>query len=196
MFAASTAQADGLSADFAGARTLLAGGETDIEVPLIPEGQFVPNPPKPAPEKPSERVGKMAMDFQLTDRAREMVLLSDFRGQVVLLDFFATWCPICRRAIPKLTALHNELGDKGLVVLGVNVDETDKEIADLEEKLGFRMPYRIVFDGWGMYEVYGVVGFPTYFLVGKDGRILYHGHRLDSVLGLLDEALKAPVPSS
>ncbi len=58
------------------------------------------------------------------------------------------------------------------------------------------MPYRIDFYGWGMYEVYGVVGFPTYVLVGKDGRILYHGHRLDSVRGLLDEALKAPVPSS
>src|SRR5262249_51447765 len=66
---------------------------------------------------------KQAPDFTLKDSHGQVVRLSDFRGKVVLLDFWATWCGPCRMTIPELNALAKKYQDQGVVVLGVSLDE-------------------------------------------------------------------------
>ncbi len=70
----------------------------------------------------SEKNG-MAADFKLEDLSGKTVRLSDFRGKPVLLEFWATWCPPCREAIPGIEKLHETYASKGLVVLGVSLDQ-------------------------------------------------------------------------
>ena len=66
-----------------------------------------------------------ATDFKLQDLNGKTVKLSDFKGKAVLVDFWATWCPPCREAIPGIEKLHKKYSGKGLVVLGISLDEGD-----------------------------------------------------------------------
>ena len=66
-----------------------------------------------------------ASDFKLQDLNGKIVKLSDFKGKAVLIDFWATWCPPCREAIPGIEKLHKNYGGKGLVVLSISLDEGD-----------------------------------------------------------------------
>ena len=72
-------------------------------------------------------VGDKAPDFDLTADDGSGLSLSDYAGKYVLLNFWATWCPPCVEEIPSLNALHDQLSDGGLVVLGVSVDEDKGE---------------------------------------------------------------------
>ncbi len=65
----------------------------------------------------------MASDFSLQDMSGKTVKLSDFKGKVVLLEFWAAWCPPCRASVPGLEKLHKAYKDKGLVLLAVSMDE-------------------------------------------------------------------------
>ena len=71
------------------------------------------------------KAGTTAPDFTLTDPDGKAVSLSDFRGQYVVLDFWASWCPDCRKDIPEVKALHKKYGTEGVAFLGVSFD-TDK----------------------------------------------------------------------
>jgi thiol-disulfide isomerase/thioredoxin len=73
-------------------------------------------------EKGARTGGDTASDFTLQDLSGKNVKLSDYKGSVVLLDFWATWCPPCRASIPGLEKLHKSYKDKGLVVLAVSLD--------------------------------------------------------------------------
>ena len=68
----------------------------------------------------------MAPDFSLPDLSGKTVSLEQFRGKVVLLDFWATWCPPCRMTIPLLINLQEQYGKKGLIILGVSIDDPRK----------------------------------------------------------------------
>ena len=71
----------------------------------------------------SERATDAASDFKLQDLEGKTVKLSEFKGKPVLLDFWATWCPPCRASIPGIEKLHKSYGGKGLVVLGISLDQ-------------------------------------------------------------------------
>ena len=72
--------------------------------------------------KSSEQAGSAA-DFKLQDLDGKTVKLSDFRGKPILIDFWATWCSPCREAIPGIEKIHKAYADKGLVVLGISLDQ-------------------------------------------------------------------------
>jgi thiol-disulfide isomerase/thioredoxin len=96
----------------------------------------------------------------------------DFKGKVLLVTFFATWCPPCRQEIPSLIQLQNDLSAKGFSVLGLSLDEGDGGVVnDLVEHDKINYPVLMadseVVSGFG-----GVTGIPTSFLVSHDGKMI------------------------
>ncbi|MRS04766.1 TlpA family protein disulfide reductase [bacterium] len=118
-------------------------------------------------------IGSVAPDFDLLDRAGQSVQLSDFLGKVVVVNFWASWCPPCREEMPALQAIAAQYADQDLVVLGINTTYTDSREDALEfiDELGLTIP--ILFDETGEVteKEYGVVGLPVTFWIKPDGKI-------------------------
>jgi thiol-disulfide isomerase/thioredoxin len=95
----------------------------------------------------------------------------ELRGKTVLLDFWGTWCPPCIAAFPKLSSMHDQLGDADFQVLGLTYDSgTPEEVTDF---LGdHRVTYPVVVIDEAVLDTFAVDYFPTYVLLGPDGRIL------------------------
>ena len=111
-----------------------------------------------------------APDFSLPALSGQQVTLSDYRGKVVLLDFWATWCEPCREEIPHLVDLQNKYEHEGLQIIGVSMDDGPQPVRDLYKRL--RMNYLVVMGTAEAGERYGgVLGLPVAFLIGRDGRI-------------------------
>jgi len=117
-------------------------------------------------------VGEVAPDWTLTDPAGREHTLSDYRGKVVLLDFWATWCGPCKLAMPGLEELHQELKAKGLEVFGLNCwDQPGAAERYMEEE---ELTYTTLLNADPVAQTYKVSGIPTFYLVGPDGRVLMH----------------------
>ena len=97
------------------------------------------------------------------------VSLSELRGKVVLVTFWATWCLECRDEMAMFEQLHRELGTAGLVIVGVNVREAAGPIVEYARTHGLCFPLALDQDG-KVGAAYGVVALPTTFLIGRDGR--------------------------
>jgi len=115
--------------------------------------------------------GEVAPAFTAETLTGREVALSDFEGRVVLLDFWATWCPPCVATLPHLEALHRAHGEQGLVVLGVNQepDQPDHVRAFLRNH---DVTFPSVRDDASIAWRYGVYSFPTTVLIGPDQRVL------------------------
>jgi thiol-disulfide isomerase/thioredoxin len=111
-----------------------------------------------------------APDFKLTTLEGDEVALSGLKGKVVLLDFWATWCAPCREAIPHLIDLHRTFGQNGLEVIGMNVDQGDRETV-LRFVKSMDIPYPILITPDEVQRKYGVVSLPTTLLVDREGKI-------------------------
>ena len=96
--------------------------------------------------------------------------LAEHRGQVVLINYWASWCSPCWEETPGLIRLSQELGPKGLAVVGVAMDEGGRDkVRDFVEK--FRVPYPVVFPEAMSQMVYGMEGLPTTILVDRNGMV-------------------------
>jgi len=132
--------------------------------------QHSPNSVKAASVKPDNQ-RKPAPDFTLKDADGKVVHLTDYRGKVVLLDFWATWCGPCKIEIPWFMEMQRKNKDKGFEVLGVAMDDEGWEVvkpfvADLN------VNYRIVIGNDSTAEIYGGVdALPTTFLIDREGKI-------------------------
>ena len=122
------------------------------------------------------KVDGAAADFTLAQvanargAAASPLKLSELRGNVVLLDFWATWCGPCRAEAPILDKLASRYKDRGLVVVGVNTSDEEGNAAPWVEQHGIHYP--IVFDSGEAASSYGVTGLPTMVLVSRDGKVL------------------------
>jgi thiol-disulfide isomerase/thioredoxin len=98
--------------------------------------------------------------------------LADYKGQVVVLNLWATWCGPCRAEMPSLEKLHQELGPKGLKIVAVSVDNPGMEnaIRDFKKELGLTFEVLYAPDGKIQYD-YQATGFPETFIIGRDGVI-------------------------
>jgi thiol-disulfide isomerase/thioredoxin len=122
-----------------------------------------PSAPADAPEAAAPLSGKTLEG--------KTVSLSDYKGKVVLVDFWATWCDPCKAEIPELVKLQESLGSKGFVVLGVSMDEETETVAPFAKAA--KINYPVVFNGGERPPKGWVVpGLPTAYLIGRDGKIL------------------------
>jgi len=129
---------------------------------------------------PASNVRKTAPNFTLSDSKGTSVRLSDYKGRVVLLDFWATWCHGCKIEIPWYMEFQNKYKDKGLSVIGVSMDEDGwKSVKPfLEEK---KMNYTVVVGNADLAKLYGVDQLPVTLLIDRDGKIA------DSHAGIVDK---------
>jgi thiol-disulfide isomerase/thioredoxin len=112
----------------------------------------------------------LAPDFSLPNLTGQKLDLSSYRGKIVLLDFWATWCDPCRDEIPHFVELQNKYGGEGLQIIGVSMDDGPEPVRDFYRR--FKMNYPVVMGNAKTGELYGgVLGLPIAFLIGRDGRI-------------------------
>lgn len=141
---------------------------------------------------------KPAPDFTLKDANGKDVRLSDYRGKVVLLDFWATWCGPCRIEIPWFTDLEQRKKDKGFAVLGVSMDDDGwKVVKPFVAEM--KMNYRVVLGNDEVAKNYGGLdALPTTYLIDRDGKIASMHVGVASRKDFedaVDELLQAPVNS-
>lgn len=118
------------------------------------------------------RQGQPAPDFRLMSLEGKPVSLSDFSGQVVLVNTWATWCPPCKAEMPTLHQFYLDNKDKGFVVLAVNSQEEQSTVSAFIQQQGFTFP--VLLDSRAeMMNRYNVRGLPTSFIIGRDGAIKY-----------------------
>lgn len=120
-------------------------------------------------ERPSRET--FGADFTLPDLNGRKVRLKDFRGQVVFLNFWATWCIPCRAEMPAMEKLHREFKDKGLVILALNFRESLEEIKPFVRELQLTFPILLDRDG-KVSDRYQVFGLPTSYFLGRKGEVL------------------------
>lgn len=99
--------------------------------------------------------------------------LSEHQGNVIVVDFWASWCVPCRRSFPWLNAMSEKYADEGLIVIGVNVDQDAESAAEFLQKYPAR--FRIEYDqGGNLAREFGVQAMPSSFVIGRDGQIRAH----------------------
>jgi peroxiredoxin len=117
-------------------------------------------------------VGRPAPDFMLTDLNDKPYRLSDFRGKVVFVNFWATWCKPCKEEMPSMEILYKNFEKDGLVMLAVSIDRvtTTKDILPFVKSLNLTFP--VLVDSWGKTDKpYKRMGVPETFLVDQQGII-------------------------
>lgn len=114
--------------------------------------------------------GNRAPDFTLETVEGRRLSLSEYRGSVVLVNLWATWCLPCREELPALEAAYRAHKDEGLVVLGVNIRQSRQEVLPLVQEFG--LTYPILLDETGtVMNAYRVRGLPTSFILDREGVI-------------------------
>ena len=122
----------------------------------------------------------LAPQFSLTDVFGHKLNLADYRGKVVLLDFWATWCGPCRMEIPGFVRLQSQYGSQGFQIIGISMDDSASPVLPFYKQFG--MNYPVAMGDAQLAALYGgIIGLPTTFLIGRDGRIY------DKVPGAVDE---------
>jgi len=112
-----------------------------------------------------------AAEFSLQDLNGNTVKLSDYRGRVVLLEFWATWCPPCRAAIPDIEKIHQRYKDKGLVVLAISLDKGDWSFVK-SFLVSYGITYAVLKGTDDIPERYKVRSIPTTMILDKTGKII------------------------
>jgi peroxiredoxin len=138
--------------------------------------------------------GRPAPEFTLARRDGSLLSLSDFRGKVVVLDFWASWCKPCRASFPWVREFYKEYKDKGIEIIGMSIDSNRAswEKALDEEQL----PWPQVIDetvkgSYRVEELYHVLAVPMFVVVDKEGKIVLRAHMEKKELSaVVEEVLK------
>lgn len=134
--------------------------------------------------------GQSAPNFTLTTLQGEQVKLSDYAGQVVMVNMWATWCPPCKAELPTIDAYYQEHSADGFVVLAINSQEAQSTVNTFISSTGFTFPVLLDSQGDVMGQ-YNVRALPTSFIIDRDGKVSYihtgeiNRQQLDQVVGPL-----------
>ena len=139
--------------------------------------------------------GQTAPDFALKSSTGENLRLSEYRGDVVMINFWATWCGPCRQEMPLLDELHSRYERVGFSLLGVNIDDDSRKAMNMVSELGVSFP--VLFDARKeVSKMYDVDAMPTTVILDREGRVrfIHHGYKpgyevqyLDQIRSLLRE---------
>ncbi len=131
----------------------------------------------PGPVDAAPRSGQTAPNFKVTSTAGQTISQENYRGHVLVLDFFATWCLPCRQSIPHLVEMNRKYGKQGLEILGLSVDEDGERVvkAFTDE---FRVNYPLALVRDSTTSDFGVRSIPVMYLIDKKGKIaeVYRGY--------------------
>jgi len=117
-------------------------------------------------------VGGPAPDFTLKSRSGENIKLSELRGEVVMVNFWASWCAPCRQEMPLLEELYGRYADLGFTLLGVNVEEDSSAALDLLKEIPVTFP--ILLDTRNdVSKLYNVIAMPSTVILDRDGKVRY-----------------------
>jgi peroxiredoxin len=111
------------------------------------------------------------LDLKFKDIHGKPFALSDYKGKVVWLDFWATWCPPCRKEIPGFMNLYDTYRSRGLVVIGVSMDDSKADVMRFTKRLKVNYPILLGAGRDDLGSVFGELPLPTAFVIGRDGRI-------------------------
>ncbi|MFQ5581421.1 MAG: peroxiredoxin family protein [Mariprofundaceae bacterium] len=125
------------------------------------------------PESPANiGKGNQAVDFALPDLSGKTHQLPT-TGEMVLLNFWATWCPPCRKEMPSMVKLHNRLAERGLKVVAISVDRNRNDLEGFVRE--YNLPFQVLHDADGsVSRQYGVFRYPETFLIDRQGKVRYH----------------------
>lgn len=136
-------------------------------------GSEEPNGPYPPNYVPAaQKSSASAPEFTLPTSDGKTLKLSDYKGKVVILDFWATWCPPCRKGIPDLVDLKKRYGNKGLEIIGISLDQDTKPdvVPFIKE---YKINYPVVYGDANIVMQYGGIrSIPTSFVIDKEGKII------------------------
>jgi thiol-disulfide isomerase/thioredoxin len=130
----------------------------------------------------------IAPDFSLTGISGQKINLADYKGKVLMVDFWATWCGPCRVEIPGFVELENRYRDQGFAIIGISKDDGPDEVKEFYQE--FKMNYPVALANDDVDQLYGgIIGLPTTFLIGRDGRI-YAKHTGTTDVSVFEEEVK------
>lgn len=135
-------------------------------------------------------VGQTAPDFSLKDTEGNTVSLKNLKGEkIVVLDFWASWCGPCIRAIPELNRIQKDYGERGVQVLGINIREKPSAVVSFKKKN--MVKYQVLLDLKGTVAAdYRVRGIPNLIVIDKDGVMQYNGHSPAKLKDILKKLVK------
>lgn len=130
---------------------------------------MIGSPSTPAQQSASLTSKVGAPQFTLSDMKGHPISLSNYRGKVVILDFWAPWCPPCRREIPDFISLQNQYASQGLQIIGIGLDQPNNVASFVQQ---YRINYPVVVGDDAISNLYGgISGIPTTFIIDKEGNI-------------------------
>jgi len=158
----------------------------------VTEAVTVERPADDSPDEPAEAAsGPKAPEIQAAYWLNtEPLTLADLRGKIVVLEFWATWCPPCRTTIPHLSKLYKTYKGRGVVFISLT-DEPQETVEPFVRKMN--MPYPIG-GGSPTGRAYGVRGIPHAFIIDPSGRVVAHGHPMGGLEEAIERQLKATPP--
>lgn len=141
----------------------------------------------------NNKVGMIAPDWTLKDADGVTHRLVDYRGRVVVMDFWATWCHPCILAMPHVQKLHDKFKEKGVAVFGVNCWESGDPIKFMRDK---SYTYTLLLEADPIAPAYQVHGIPTFVVIGPDGRIIHYSSGYDpGEMAVIEEAIRKAIES-
>jgi thiol-disulfide isomerase/thioredoxin len=122
----------------------------------------------------SQEIGKLAPEFTGYTISGDTVKLSDYKGKVIVVDFWASWCGPCKEEFPFLIDLYNSYSGKNFSVIAVNLDDDASKVNKFLSNIGKDVPFKIIFDkNSNLPPLYNVDGMPSSYIIDKKGILRY-----------------------